>query len=94
MQNIRVERALNVPNLLTMLRIGLLPAIVWRFRLGDMRGTLTLYLLAMLTDVLDSEVRYATAGAFPVCRPRPDGQPGRMPRTACAVATSVALLIE
>lgn len=56
MESIRTERMLNVPNLLTILRIGLLPAIVSRFRLGDMRGTLALYLLAMLTDVLDGTV--------------------------------------
>lgn len=56
MEDIRTEQALNVPNLLTMLRIGLLPAIVWRFRLEDLRGTLALYLLAMLTDVLDGMI--------------------------------------
>ena len=33
----------------------------------------------------------ATAGP---CRLRPYGQPGRMPKTACGLATSVALLIE
>lgn len=53
MEDIRTEQALNIPNLLTMLRIGLLPVIIWRFRLGDLRGALVLYLLAMLTDVLD-----------------------------------------
>ncbi|MCD8087523.1 MAG: hypothetical protein LUE22_02890, partial [Oscillospiraceae bacterium] len=34
------------------------------------------------------------ATAVSLKRPRPDGQPGRMPNTARAVATSVALLIE
>lgn len=53
MERIRWDEALNVPNLLTMLRMALLPAIVWRFRLGDSAGTLALYLLAMLTDAMD-----------------------------------------
>ena len=56
MEDIRTEQALNIPNLLTMLRIGLLPVIIWRFRLGDLRGTLVLYLLAMLTDLLDGMI--------------------------------------
>lgn len=56
MENIRTERQLNIPNLLTMLRIGLLPAIIWRFRLDDLSGALALYLLAMLTDVLDGAI--------------------------------------
>lgn len=47
------EKTLNIPNLLTMLRIALLPAVVWRFRLGDASGALALYVAAMLTDVLD-----------------------------------------
>lgn len=53
MEEMRTEKPLNIPNLLTMMRIGLLPAIVWRFRMEDMRGALLLYLFAMLTDVLD-----------------------------------------
>lgn len=53
MEDIRRENALNLPNLLTMLRIGLLPAIIWRFRRGDSFGALVLYLIAMLTDLLD-----------------------------------------
>lgn len=36
-----------------MLRIALLPAVVWRFRLGDSFGALWFYLAAMLTDVVD-----------------------------------------
>lgn len=56
MEDIRRENALNLPNLLTMLRIGLLPAIVWRFRRGDSFGALALYLIAMLTDLLDGVI--------------------------------------
>lgn len=44
---------LNMPNALTVLRIVLLPVIVWRFRVGDLGGALFVYLAAMITDVLD-----------------------------------------
>jgi len=53
MEHIRREKNLNIPNLLTLLRIGLLPAIVWRFRRGDSFGALILYVAAMLTDAVD-----------------------------------------
>ena len=53
MERIQRENALNVPNLLTVLRMALLPAVVWRFRCGDSMGALTLYLISMLTDAAD-----------------------------------------
>ena len=53
MERIRCSEALNGPNLLTLLRMALLPAIVWRFRQGDSAGALALYLIAMLTDAVD-----------------------------------------
>ena len=53
MEQIRRERALNVPNLLTVLRMAMLPAVVWRYRLGDSYGALAVYLAAMLTDAVD-----------------------------------------
>ena len=53
MERIRNEKIINIPNCLTMLRIALLPAVVWRFRLGDSLGALYIYLAAMLTDVAD-----------------------------------------
>ena len=53
MERIRCSEALNVPNLLTLLRMALLPAIVWRFHQGDSAGALALYLIAMLTDAVD-----------------------------------------
>ena len=37
------------------------------------------------------EARYATAGC-PVCRPRPDGQPGRTPIAAPAAAANAAII--
>ena len=56
MERIRWEESLNVPNLLTLLRMAMLPAVVWRYRLGDAAGALALYLFAMLTDALDGFV--------------------------------------
>lgn len=53
MERIQRENALNVPNLLTILRMALVPAVVWRFRCGDSMGALTLYLMSMLTDAAD-----------------------------------------
>ena len=52
-ERIRWEESLNVPNLLTLLRMALLPAVVWRYRLGDMAGALAVYLVAVLTDAVD-----------------------------------------
>ena len=56
MERIRWSEALNVPNLLTILRMALLPAVVWRYRLGDAAGALAVYLAAMLTDAVDGFV--------------------------------------
>jgi len=50
---IRNEKIINIPNLLTVLRIALLPAVVWRFLKGDSRGALLFYVIAMLTDAVD-----------------------------------------
>lgn len=52
-EHFRHEKSLNIPNLLTLLRIALLPAVVWRFRTGDSYGALALYVIAMLTDAFD-----------------------------------------
>ena len=53
MEWFRREQSLNIPNLLTLIRIVFLPAVVWRFRAGDSFGALMLYVLAMLTDMMD-----------------------------------------
>lgn len=53
---IRNERIINIPNLLTLLRIALLPAVVWRFLQGDSKGALFFYVVAMLTDAVDGFV--------------------------------------
>jgi len=53
MERIRGEKNFNIPNLLTLLRMALLPAIVWRYRRGDTFGALAVYVIAMLTDAVD-----------------------------------------
>lgn len=53
MEEIRSDRVVNIPNTLTVLRIALLPAVVWRFLKGDKLGALGFYLVAMLTDAVD-----------------------------------------
>lgn len=53
MEEIKRDRIVNIPNTLTVVRIALLPAVVWRFLKGDKYGALGFYLLAMLTDAAD-----------------------------------------
>lgn len=53
MEHIRRDKIVNIPNFLTLVRIALLPIVVWRFRKGDSLGALLVYLLAMLTDAVD-----------------------------------------
>ena len=53
MEHIRRDKIVNIPNCLTIIRIALLPVVVWRFRKGDSLGALMFYLLAMLTDAAD-----------------------------------------
>lgn len=53
MEQIRRDKIINIPNCLTVVRIALLPAVVWRFRKGDLTGALIVYLIAMLTDAVD-----------------------------------------
>lgn len=53
MERIRQENPLNLPNLLTVLRVALLPVIVWCFRRGSMRSALLVYMMAMLSDAAD-----------------------------------------
>ena len=53
MDRICKERWINVPNLLTILRIALIPLVSWCFLQGDSKGALALYLISMLTDIMD-----------------------------------------
>ena len=53
MEHIKQDQIINIPNVLTVVRILLLPVVVWRFMIGDATGALIAYLAAMLTDALD-----------------------------------------
>ena len=53
MDKIKQEKILNVPNVLTMARIAALPFVIWRFMAGDRYGALAIYVLVVLTDVVD-----------------------------------------
>ena len=53
MEHIKQDQIINIPNTLTVVRILLLPVVVWRFVVGDATGALIAYLAAMLTDALD-----------------------------------------
>ena len=53
MEHIKQDQIINIPNALTVVRILLLPVVVWRFVIGDATGALIAYLAAMLTDALD-----------------------------------------
>ena len=53
MEHIKQDQIINIPNILTVIRILLLPVVVWRFVVGDATGALIAYLAAMLTDALD-----------------------------------------
>ena len=53
MEHIRRDKIVNIPNCLTLIRIALLPVVVWRFLIGDSLGALLSYLLAMFTDAVD-----------------------------------------
>ena len=52
-EHIKQDQIINIPNTLTVIRILLLPVVVWRFMVGDATGALIAYLAAMLTDALD-----------------------------------------
>ena len=53
MEHIKKDKILTIPNVLTVVRIALLPVVVWRFSAGDNMGALLAYVIAMLTDVVD-----------------------------------------
>ena len=60
MEHIKQDKIINVPNALTLVRILLLPVVVWRFVLGDTTGALIVYMTAMLTDALDGIIARKT----------------------------------
>ena len=53
MEHIKSEKIVNIPNALTIVRIALLPVVVWRFVVGDRNGALLAYAAAMMTDAVD-----------------------------------------
>lgn len=60
MEQVCQDKMFNVPNALTIIRIALLPVIVWYYKMGDMLGALAVYLMAMLTDALDGTIARKT----------------------------------
>lgn len=50
------EKIWNVPNILTMFRIVLIGVFIWLFAEGYLYGSLAVFLLASLTDVLDGYI--------------------------------------
>ena len=60
MEHIKQDQIINIPNTLTVIRILLLPVVVWRFVLGDTTGALIVYMTAMLTDALDGIIARKT----------------------------------
>ncbi len=60
MERFFVKSALNIPNGLTLVRIALLPVIARCYLAGEGRAALGVYLLAMLTDVLDGVIARRT----------------------------------
>ena len=60
MEHIKQDQIINIPNTLTVIRILLLPVVVWRFVIGDATGALIAYMAAMLTDALDGIIARKT----------------------------------
>ena len=48
MEHIKQDQIINIPNALTVVRILLLPVVVWRFIIGDAAGALIAYLAGVL----------------------------------------------
>ena len=60
MEQICQEKVFNVPNVLTMIRIALLPVIAWYYKAGNTFAVLVVYLLAMATDAFDGIIARKT----------------------------------
>lgn len=60
------ENIWNLPNMLTILRIALIPVYVITYRKGDYYGALAVFLAASLTDLLDGKIarRYHFVTSF------------------------------
>lgn len=51
-----IRKNWNVPNVLTLIRLLLVPVYIFLFALGDKYSALTVFLLASLTDLLDGRI--------------------------------------
>lgn len=60
MEHIKSEKIVNIPNALTLVRIALLPVVVWRFVVGDRTGAMLAYAAAMMTDAMDGVIARRT----------------------------------
>ncbi len=47
------EKNLNIPNMLTVLRLFLLPFFAWSYLSGNLTKALTIYVIAQVSDLLD-----------------------------------------
>ena len=51
-----IRQNMNVPNVLTLIRLLLVPVYIALFAMGDRYAALTVFLLASLTDMLDGQI--------------------------------------
>lgn len=51
-----LDRKLTLPNLLTGLRLLLVPMVFWRIWVGDMEGAFWVFVAAAITDLLDGNI--------------------------------------
>ena len=55
-EKLKKDKILTIPNLMSLFRILLIPAIVWLYRSGDYRQAIAVVALSALTDVLDGRI--------------------------------------
>jgi len=65
-EQICLKRVFNIPNTITVSRILLIPAAVYFFVRGSRNAALSVYLFAMLTDVLDGWIARKTNQITPL----------------------------
>ena len=55
-ERLKKDNILTIPNLMSLFRILLIPAIIWLYRRGDYKQAIAVVALSALTDVLDGKV--------------------------------------